>query len=128
MEVWDRVFKWWNMGNFENFSLGEIFNIEDSHSLSCFGLKLWQALRWVTAYLILSNRNNMVFNGKAWNAPVALNEIQIKSFEWLSNRAKGKKIEWHTWVHNPIRVCSILAVVLIGDQLLVRSLCPDVSL
>ncbi|XP_071695798.1 uncharacterized protein [Rutidosis leptorrhynchoides] len=101
LEIWGRVFKWLNKGNFSYFSIRELFEGNDSRQLSGFGKKVWQAVIWIGAYLIWKNRNNKVFKGNGWSAPVAFNEIQIISFDWISNRSKGKKFEWHTWLHNP---------------------------
>ncbi|XP_071705025.1 uncharacterized protein [Rutidosis leptorrhynchoides] len=101
IEVWNRVYRWWGLGNFSNFSLHEILKGNASVPLSCLGKKLWQAVEWVCVYFIWKNRNNMVFRGKMWNAPVALNEIQLRSFEWISHRLKGKRIDWLTWLSNP---------------------------
>ncbi|XP_071699634.1 uncharacterized protein [Rutidosis leptorrhynchoides] len=86
MEVWDRVFKWWNQGNFSSFSLAELLIDDGANSISPFGKKIWQALRWICAYLLWKNRNNKVFYDKYWTAQVTLNEIQVKSFEWLNSR------------------------------------------
>ncbi|XP_071741097.1 uncharacterized protein [Rutidosis leptorrhynchoides] len=100
-DIWDRVFNWWGLGNVSNISFSELLNDNVNHSSSLHGKKLWQALKWSCAYLIWSNRNNLVFKGKTWNAPVALNEIQIRSFDWISNRARGRKLDWCTWISNP---------------------------
>ncbi|XP_071700204.1 uncharacterized protein [Rutidosis leptorrhynchoides] len=102
-DVWERVFKWWNLGNFLLLSLHEIFegNANLNNTLSGFGKKIWQASMWCCAYLIWKNQNNMVFQNKCWNAPLALNEIQVKSFEWVATRSARTKIDWHTWLSNP---------------------------
>ncbi|XP_071695757.1 uncharacterized protein [Rutidosis leptorrhynchoides] len=99
--VWDRVFNLWNMGNFSSFSINEICGIPDNNSMSGFGKKLWQAINWICLYLIWKNRNNKIFQGKSWNPPGALNEIQTKTFEWISSRVKGRQVDWLTWLSNP---------------------------
>ncbi|XP_071728751.1 uncharacterized protein [Rutidosis leptorrhynchoides] len=96
IDIWDRAQKWWGLGNFSSFSIVEILNKSDNAPASSFGNKVWQAVRWICVYLIWSNRNKMGFQGKRWNSPMALNEIQIKTFEWISNRAKGRKFDWLT--------------------------------
>ncbi|XP_071740464.1 uncharacterized protein [Rutidosis leptorrhynchoides] len=101
LELWDRVFNWRNLGNFSNVTLQEIFAGNGPTSSSTFGKKIWQALVWTCAYLMWKNRNNLIFKGKGWNGPIALNEIQVKSFEWISQISKGKKFEWLMWLHNP---------------------------
>ncbi|XP_071709240.1 uncharacterized protein [Rutidosis leptorrhynchoides] len=101
LDIWDRVFAWWGFGNMSNLILGEILRGKCPLSSSILGTKIWQAVEWVCAYLIWKNRNEKVFRGKSWTAPVALNEIQLKSFDWISNRLKKTKIDWLTWLHNP---------------------------
>ncbi|XP_071709226.1 uncharacterized protein [Rutidosis leptorrhynchoides] len=81
MEIWNRVFSWWGFGNSSIFSTQEIVDANVPRSANKRGEKVWQAVKWVTSYLIWSNRNKVVFRGKGWNPPVALNEIQIKPFE-----------------------------------------------
>ncbi|XP_071709437.1 uncharacterized protein [Rutidosis leptorrhynchoides] len=101
LDLWNRVFGWWNLGQFSNLSMGEILRGNLPVSSSSFGKKIWEAVEWVCAYFIWKNRNNMVFHGKCWTTPVALNEIQIKSFGWISRREKRKKIDWFSWLSNP---------------------------
>ncbi|XP_071695542.1 uncharacterized protein [Rutidosis leptorrhynchoides] len=101
LDVWDRIYKWWNLGNFSSFSINEINGISNSNTMSPFGKKLWQAVSWVCPYLIWKQQNDKVFRGKLWTTLVALDEIQIKSFEWISSRAKVRKLEWLTWLSNP---------------------------
>ncbi|XP_071718031.1 uncharacterized protein [Rutidosis leptorrhynchoides] len=101
MEVWDKVFAWWGFGNMSNLSLNEICRSNCPSSTSNFGKKLWQAVEWVCSYLIWKNRNNMIFREKKWVSSVGLNEIQIKSFEWISKRSKGRRLDWLTWLNDP---------------------------
>ncbi|XP_071699063.1 uncharacterized protein [Rutidosis leptorrhynchoides] len=110
MEVWDRVFKWWNMGSFNNFSLSELLleHNQSLHSISSIGRSIWLAIKWIGAYLIWKNRNNKVFCDKNWIPRVALNEIQTISFDWISNRLKGRKIDWQTWMSNPVAYLNLL--------------------
>ncbi|XP_071689850.1 uncharacterized protein [Rutidosis leptorrhynchoides] len=100
-EVWNRVYRWWNLGNYAPYSINEMLRDFPSQVGSATGSRIWQAVVWVSAYLIWKNRNNMVFRGKRWNAPVALNEIQVLSFDWISGRAKGVNIDWNDWISNP---------------------------
>ncbi|XP_071739899.1 uncharacterized protein [Rutidosis leptorrhynchoides] len=101
MEIWDRVFAWWGLGNMSNLSLNEICRGKCSVPVSCFGKMVWQAVEWVCSYLIWKNRNSIAFRGKKWNTPVALNEIQVKSFEWISTRSSGRRFDWFTWLNDP---------------------------
>ncbi|XP_071714107.1 uncharacterized protein [Rutidosis leptorrhynchoides] len=93
IEVWNRVYGWWGLGNFANFSTYEIFKGITPVHMSPLGKEIFQAVEWTCAYFIWRNRNNLVFRGKMWNAPIALNEIQVRTFEWISHLLKGKRID-----------------------------------
>ncbi|XP_071709258.1 uncharacterized protein [Rutidosis leptorrhynchoides] len=100
-EIWSRVYKWWNLGNFSSFSISELLRDNNMQIGSSVSSKIWQAVVWFTSYLIWKNHNNKVFRDKCWSAPVALNEIQILTFDWISRRVKGYKIDWNVWLSNP---------------------------
>ncbi|XP_071728822.1 uncharacterized protein [Rutidosis leptorrhynchoides] len=101
LELWNRVFGWWKLGSFSNYSVGEILRGNAPVSMSVVGKKIWQAIEWICGYYIWKNRNNKVFRDKTWTTPISLNEIQIKSFEWISQRSKGRKLDWLTWLRDP---------------------------
>ncbi|XP_071689303.1 uncharacterized protein [Rutidosis leptorrhynchoides] len=98
MDVWDQIYNWCGLGNFSNLSISEILRGNSSCRMSCIGKTVWQAIEWVGAYYIWKNRNNKVFREKNWSAPVALSEIQLMSFEWISNHMRGRKLDWLTWL------------------------------
>ncbi|XP_071694759.1 uncharacterized protein [Rutidosis leptorrhynchoides] len=100
-DIWERIYKWWNLGNFSSFDIPDILNDNLNIASSCFGKKLWQALKWVASYLIWKNRNNMVFKGKYWSTPVMVNEIQVNSFEWIASWSKCRNLDWLVWTSNP---------------------------
>ncbi|XP_071714281.1 uncharacterized protein [Rutidosis leptorrhynchoides] len=99
-EVWNRVYDWFGLSrvtlNLSNAFLGRT-SIQSTEE----GARVWQAVEWTCDYLIWKNRNKKVFKNSSWNPPVALNEIQIKSFEWISKRCKTLEIDWHSWLTNP---------------------------
>ncbi|XP_071689228.1 uncharacterized protein [Rutidosis leptorrhynchoides] len=101
MEVWNRVYSWWKIGSFSNLSIGEILRGNAPIPLTNFGRLIWQAVECVCAYYNWKNRNNLVFRGKSWTIPVMLNEIQSKSFEWISQRLRKKIFNWHAWLSDP---------------------------
>ncbi|XP_071689310.1 uncharacterized protein [Rutidosis leptorrhynchoides] len=90
-DLWSRVYRWWNIGNSVDIDLDERFkwkiNVANSTS------KLWQAIEWICGYTIWQNRNQAIFRKKKGNGPMALNEIQINSFEWISSRSKKIKLD-----------------------------------
>ncbi|XP_071699505.1 uncharacterized protein [Rutidosis leptorrhynchoides] len=101
-DIWSRINSWWGLGSFSNLSFNEILRGNSGVSMSPFGKKIWQAIEWISAYYIWKNRNNRVFRGNTWSVAVTLNEIQVKSFEWISVRNRGKKFDWYTWLSNPL--------------------------
>ncbi|XP_071728725.1 uncharacterized protein [Rutidosis leptorrhynchoides] len=51
-ELWNQIFKWWNLGHFNNLSINELFHGNIPVSTSSFGKKIWQTVEWVCAYYI----------------------------------------------------------------------------
>ncbi|XP_071694663.1 uncharacterized protein [Rutidosis leptorrhynchoides] len=101
MDLWSRVYKWWGLGNFSNFSVNEALQGNNGAATSRLGKKIWQATEWVCAYYLWKNRNNKVFRAKSWPVSVLLNEIQIKAFDWISHRVRGLDLDWLAWLNNP---------------------------
>ncbi|XP_071687945.1 uncharacterized protein [Rutidosis leptorrhynchoides] len=90
-DVWAKVFDWWGLSVTSSLSINEMFSNPPSIIVSDMGFMIWQAMIWTSGYLIWWNRNHKVFNNKCWTSPVALCEVQVKSFEWISKRCKSKK-------------------------------------
>ncbi|XP_071741053.1 uncharacterized protein [Rutidosis leptorrhynchoides] len=80
MEVWNKVFEWWGLEKLDPCNLGDPL-ADTGQANSTFGKDIWQTVIWSSSYLIWKNRNQKFFSNKSWNAPVALNEIQVKSYE-----------------------------------------------
>ncbi|XP_071739066.1 uncharacterized protein [Rutidosis leptorrhynchoides] len=81
-DVWDRVRLWWGVSaNSNDTNTQSIFNLEQGNHRSNDGHKIWQAVKWVSGYLIWRNRNLKVFQNKCKIALEILSEIQVKSFE-----------------------------------------------
>ncbi|XP_071739248.1 uncharacterized protein [Rutidosis leptorrhynchoides] len=99
-DIWGRVAKWWNLRYSSHNSIEDVLKVVGFSSISHSGKSILQAIFWVSAYAIWRNRNNMVFQGKRWGPPVALNEIQTLSFDWIAARVKEKKLDWLTWISN----------------------------
>ncbi|XP_071727214.1 uncharacterized protein [Rutidosis leptorrhynchoides] len=105
-DVWDRIYKWWGLGPVSNLCVNEAFRGKSNRGMTWMGCKIGQALEWTSAYLIWKNLNLKVFSNKSWTGPTALMEIQLKSFEWISARVEGVKIEWTEWLTNPL-ACAV---------------------
>ncbi|XP_071695292.1 uncharacterized protein [Rutidosis leptorrhynchoides] len=101
VEVWNKVYGWWSLGGVMNLSLEDLLQGDVRQQYSDSSKLIWQAVIWVSTYLLWRNRNHAVFKNKCWSAPVALSEIQIKSYEWIAKRNKGRVIDWHNWFHSP---------------------------
>ncbi|XP_071738946.1 uncharacterized protein [Rutidosis leptorrhynchoides] len=100
--IWDKVYSWWDKQNVLHQTFEDTYNNNNNKDVNSeVGAKVWQAVKWVCMYLIWRNRNQKVFKLSSWTPPNALNEIQIKSFEWISKRCKNMKIDWHRWCHKP---------------------------
>ncbi|XP_071713183.1 uncharacterized protein [Rutidosis leptorrhynchoides] len=100
-DIWSRVHRWWNKGNHPDISIDTLFRGHVNMSTSNQPSRLWQAIEWTCGYIIWRNRNERVFRKKSSNGPMPLNEIQIKSFEWISSRSRKQPIDWNQWLLNP---------------------------
>ncbi|XP_071700219.1 uncharacterized protein [Rutidosis leptorrhynchoides] len=100
VEIWNRVFDWFGVSRV-TLDFSNAFCGQTSLQFTEEGAKVWQAVEWTCGYLIWKNRNKKIFKKSSWNPPVALNEIQVKSFEWISKRCKTLEIDWHSWLTNP---------------------------
>ncbi|XP_071731598.1 uncharacterized protein [Rutidosis leptorrhynchoides] len=99
-EVWVRIYNWWNMGSC-TFSSVESLKGSITQASSSLGKKIWQGVMWVCAYYLWKNRNMKAFRNEEWCVPVIVNEIQVKAFEWISCRLRGRNIDWSSWLVNP---------------------------
>ncbi|XP_071740708.1 uncharacterized protein [Rutidosis leptorrhynchoides] len=100
-EIWTKVCEWWGINRIPSLSVNEIFQGSSPVAMSDLESKIWQAVTWTCGYLIWWNRNQKTFSNKVWSVPVALCEIQVKSFEWIAKRCRKRSIDWHNWIHNP---------------------------
>ncbi|XP_071738932.1 uncharacterized protein [Rutidosis leptorrhynchoides] len=89
-DVWDKIFGWWNISRPPNCNLASLLGIYTGQFSSDMGRKIWQAVVWTSVYLMWKNRNEKVFKNMVWNVPMAVCEIQVKSFEWIAKRCKEK--------------------------------------
>ncbi|XP_071740285.1 uncharacterized protein [Rutidosis leptorrhynchoides] len=99
-DLWSRVVRWWNGGAIQYSGLDDMFIGKSSGSNSNVS-KLWQAIEWVCGYVLWKNRNLKVFEKKVCSVPMAFNEIQSKSFLWISSRAKNLQLDWNSWLLQP---------------------------
>ena len=53
-------------------------------------------------WVLWRHRNDVVFNRKAFNPSIAVNDIQSYVFNWVRIRGRGGSFDWHTWACNPM--------------------------
>ncbi|XP_071694715.1 uncharacterized protein [Rutidosis leptorrhynchoides] len=63
-DIWNRIFKWWDFGNFSPSNGPDSLHGKSSHVMSPLGSKIWQAVAWVTLYYLWKNRNLKAFQNK----------------------------------------------------------------
>ncbi|XP_071713253.1 uncharacterized protein [Rutidosis leptorrhynchoides] len=100
-DVWTRIYKWWGHGAYSRLSIIETFEGSLNRNTSELGAKIWQAVEWSSGYILWKYRNMKIFKNKKVCAPSIVNEIQIMTFEWISKRLKGPKLEWCSWLSDP---------------------------
>ncbi|XP_071715063.1 uncharacterized protein [Rutidosis leptorrhynchoides] len=88
MDLWEKIYKWWGFNSISNLSLSEVLRGNYNRATLTLGSLVWQTIEWSCAYFIWRNRNQKVFAKTSWSASTALMEVQLKSFEWISNRIK----------------------------------------
>ncbi|GJS03504.1 reverse transcriptase domain, reverse transcriptase zinc-binding domain protein [Tanacetum coccineum] len=81
------------------FSIGKFFCSNGNANVPSHSSKMWQAVIWTSEYFIWKERNARVFKGKASSLNKILQDIQLKSYEWIARRS-GKKsgINWQQWL------------------------------
>ncbi|XP_071726753.1 uncharacterized protein [Rutidosis leptorrhynchoides] len=97
-DIWGRIFRWNNISNVNFQNIEDICRENDSSSVSS---KIWQGVKWAGCYFIWQNRNNNIFKGIKGVGPNILNELQVKTFEWISKRSRRSHVDWNRWLLNP---------------------------
>nr|GFB23861.1 RNA-directed DNA polymerase, eukaryota, reverse transcriptase zinc-binding domain protein [Tanacetum cinerariifolium] len=102
MSVWDKVFNWWKVGNVNDFSIFELFSSSGGVNVPSFLTRVWQAVIWTSGYFIWKERNARVFGKKVTSTNMIVQDIKLKSFEWIVRRSKKfKEIDWQLWLRDP---------------------------
>ncbi|GJY71772.1 leucine-rich repeat-containing protein [Tanacetum coccineum] len=60
---WEKVFKWWNMGNFNVGSVGDIINYNGQNNYIAMQKKCWQAVCWG---MLAKGKNESGLRGLHW--------------------------------------------------------------
>ncbi|XP_071699692.1 uncharacterized protein [Rutidosis leptorrhynchoides] len=98
-DIWSRTFSWWKNDSHHYSDCTDMLNCIRSNS--SVTSNLWQAIEWVVGYLLWENRNSKIFGKNYMSVPVLFNDIQVKSFQWISNRSKKLSLDWNHWLLNP---------------------------
>ncbi|XP_071738910.1 uncharacterized protein [Rutidosis leptorrhynchoides] len=94
VDVWKRLFKWWGLTFPNGASLCDLLQDGNRFPNSSIQSKIWQASVWVCANKIWQNRNYKIFRKSSWMASLLIQEVQVKSFEWIANRLKKMTLSW----------------------------------
>ncbi|XP_071691407.1 uncharacterized protein [Rutidosis leptorrhynchoides] len=100
-DIWSRVYRWWGKSQPTKLNISELFKGSTESSNVDPNSNIWQTIIWVSAYKIWQNRNNKIFRNSFWTVPMAFQEIQTSTFEWISNRSKAHKFSWQRWISTP---------------------------
>ena len=105
VEGWNKVFKWWNMGNFNIGSVQDIISHNGNNSLNLKQKVIWQVVCWSMLYLVWCSRNKRVFENKVSNLTTICDELQVVTFFWIANRSRGAISSWFDWCSDPSKAC-----------------------
>ncbi|GJW78077.1 reverse transcriptase domain, reverse transcriptase zinc-binding domain protein [Tanacetum coccineum] len=105
MSVWVKVFNWWRVGSANAFSIDELFSSNGSVNVPTFLVRVWQAVIWTFGYFIWKERNARVFGQKVSSTNKIVQDIQLKSFEWITRRSnKYNELDWQQWLWEPLKI------------------------
>ena len=98
------VYRWWRIGNVNAFSIEEFFSSNGNANVPSHSSKMWQAVIWTSGYFIWKERNTRVFKGQVSSLNKIVEDIKLKSYEWIVRRS-GKKssINWQQWLFDPVK-------------------------
>ena len=87
------------------FSIGEFFSSFGNVNIPTKLSIVWQAVIWTTRYFIWKERNARVFGKKVSSTNKIAQDIQLKSYEWITRRSnKYKVIDWQQWLRDPMSI------------------------
>nr|GEW22475.1 RNA-directed DNA polymerase, eukaryota, reverse transcriptase zinc-binding domain protein [Tanacetum cinerariifolium] len=105
MGVLSKIFRWWKMENACVFTIDDIFSYNGNVIVPTSLSDIWQAVLWSFGYFIWKERNARVFGKKITVVNKILQDIQLKSFEWIVRRSKKyRALDWQQWLRDPRNV------------------------
>nr|GEV90189.1 reverse transcriptase domain, reverse transcriptase zinc-binding domain protein [Tanacetum cinerariifolium] len=105
MGVWEKVHCWWKLGRIKAFSIRDMFSLNGGVNLPNRSRLICQTVLWSSGYFIWKERNSRVFKAKVSSVNKNFQEIQLKSFDWITRRSKKKDIDWPMWLQDPGKCC-----------------------
>ncbi|KAJ9555354.1 hypothetical protein OSB04_009968 [Centaurea solstitialis] len=100
--LWLLVGKWWNLDVSNTGTLQDLLLTAVRSGSNSKGTARWEATIRCVAYLVWCNRNNWVFNSAKDDPADKLLEFQRRIFEWLSIRNKEMRVDWVSWISDPL--------------------------
>ncbi|XP_071694301.1 uncharacterized protein [Rutidosis leptorrhynchoides] len=103
-EIWNDIARWWSCNVLPNLNFDSLFTGDFVSSYSGMQKGIWKSVIWVMGYSIWKNTNHKVikvFCNDLWGALNIINEMQVKSYEWVNNHSKRYNFNWHDWLLNP---------------------------
>ena len=76
----------WGLRLNDAFTINDIILHTRNSNMSKDSKMLWSSVVWVTAYMVWKDGNKKVFKGKSENIEKLVQEIQVRSFEWINRR------------------------------------------
>nr|GEV15804.1 RNA-directed DNA polymerase, eukaryota, reverse transcriptase zinc-binding domain protein [Tanacetum cinerariifolium] len=105
MSVWVKIFNWWKVGMVNVFTIDELFSSSGGVNVPTSLSRVWQSVLWTSGYFIWKERNNRVFDKKVSSINKIVQDIQLKSFEWIMRRSKKyRSLEWQQWLWEPSKI------------------------
>ncbi|GJS31784.1 RNA-directed DNA polymerase, eukaryota, reverse transcriptase zinc-binding domain protein [Tanacetum coccineum] len=104
MRIWSNFFEWWDYGFADSFTTTDMLRHEGGNLVSSNIKVLWEAVMWITGYFIWRNRNSCVFGKKVKTVGNVVQEIKVRSYEWINTRSSKRHLGWEEWLMCP-RLC-----------------------
>ena len=99
--VWTWIFKWCGV-NMEQFnSLDHLLSILVDNATSAKKRMMSEAIVGGAVWSIWKARNNLVFKGNSFSAPIVFGEFQASLYTWVKYRGNCKSLLWQMWCSNP---------------------------
>ena len=85
----------------DSFTTSEMLRHEGGNLVSSKSKVLWEAVVWITGYFIWRNRNCCVFGKKVESVENVVQDVKVRSYEWIKRRSPKSHILWEQWLMCP---------------------------